>query len=426
VVRVVCAGFLLAAIALVRPAYAGEPAPEEIRGRTAGADGGDAVRAAARVAMFPLHLVTEFGLRRPVYAAAAWADRNHVAPIVNEVLEPTPDFKWHPTLSVDFGVLVAVGLRARWRSFLHPDHDVEARMTTGGDHAWQLEASDRLRFGDGYMGVRGGFLTRGDRAYYGLGQTTANVRTHFTQTRYDAQAFLGVARGMHVRFELTGGYTGERTGPGHAPSIETRFDPAAVPGLGSLELVITRLDLVLDSRATRDEPDGSRIALNASFAQDVRTPERAFVTAELDAEAAFEVMAPDRVLAVRAYAVDTAPTGREPVPFTYQAMLGWKNHHGFVWGRFRGESAVMAELSYRYPIAYYVDAEWVASVGTVSARHFVDVRPGALTGSLGLGFRTRRAGGAPIELLFAVGTTRFEEAFALQSFRVYLGIAEGL
>jgi hypothetical protein len=173
-------------------------------------------------------------------------------------------------------------------------------------------------------------------------------------------------------------------------------------------------------------PGGARLTGNVTYGRDVRDSERTFVSTEADAEVAIEVSHPDRVLSLRGYFMDSVPLGTEPVPFLEQAMLGWKNHYGFVWGRFRDNAALMAELKYRYPVGYYLDMMLIGSVGNVFARDLSDFTPKALTSSLGVGFRTRRTGLKPIELIVAVGSSRFDQAFSIESVRLYLSITEGL
>ena len=49
-----------------------------------------------------------------------------------------------------------------------------------------------------------------------------------------------------------------------------------------------------------------------------------------------------------------------------------------------------------------------------------------LTGSLGVGVRTRYERRAAIEAMVAVGTSRFNEPFEIDSIRLYFGVNRGL
>jgi len=381
-----------------------------------------------RVLFFPAFLVTEYGVRIPIYKAAEFVDRKHVVPIVQKIFNPHPQFFWSPTISLDLGAITFVGVQARFEDVGVEGHQIKLAAAFGGTEAWRVKGQDRWQLGDNaFVGIRGAFEKRWDRPFFGFGPYSRDFRTNFALARGDAFLFGGVEAGNHFRLQLAPGYRQERTSKGGNPSIEVIAFPEDIPAYGEeLHLAVAMLDLKLDSRTEADDNGGVRLLANGTYARDVLNRDRAFLTLEADLEAAVEVSYPDRVLAARLYAADTVPLGDDPIPFTHLPMLGGPNHHGFVWARFRDESAVMAEARYRYPIAYYMDAQLSASAGNVFARHFEDFDLGALTASLGAGLRTRRIGPAPIELTFAVGTSRFDERFAVESFRVYFSTTDGL
>ena len=285
-----------------------------------------------------------------------------------------------------------------------------------------------------FVGVHGEYFERPDRQFFGFGPHSSGPPTRFGFTRGEAFAFAGIEPDNHLRLELGQGFRADWVGPTdhdddheHEPPDEDGFGPDEIPGYGQIRLAVVTLDLKLDSRLDAEaENNGVRLVGNLTYARDVSEPRRVFLTGELDAEGAVEVSKPDRVLAARLYAADTQPLGSEPVPFSHLPTLGWDKHRGYSWGRFRGESALMAQLQYRYPIAYYVDAQWTASVGNVFSEHFRDLQPSALTACFGFGLRTRRTGMRPLELTFAFGTTPFDRPFDVSNVRVFLGTVEGL
>lgn len=424
--------------------------PAHYRGRTNHTTTAEALSWVPRVLFFPAHGVVEYGLRRPIYAGAEFVDRHHIVPIVEHWLNPAPGISWSPTLSFDLsgvtqeapgqnaptsasggnGVqLVAyVGVQGKWRNLLYPGHDLRALTEVGIDTgAFRFQGRDQWQLGGGfYAGVRGEYNTRPDRPYYGLGPYSSDHPSRFALTRSEGFLFTGYEPNGHLRLELTEGFSEDETAPGTYPSIDKVFDVTHIPGFGEIRLAMALLDVRADSRETEAENDGLRVNGNATYARDVNAPERSFLSGEIDAEGAVEISHPDRVLAARVYAMDTTPLGKEDVPFTRLATLGWDKHYGFVGGRFRGPSALLAQLQYRYPIAYFVDAQWTASVGNVFSAHFGDFRPSALTASFGVGLRTRRTGMTPLQITFALGTTRFDEPFALGNVRFYIGNTDGL
>jgi hypothetical protein len=413
-----------------RPSEASSSGPRRdatyYRGRSREPTAEEALLWIPRVVLFPIHLVTEYLLRIPVLALLTWAERNHLFALFELIFNPTPDFSWSPTITLEAGVFALPGLSARWRNMGIAGHELRIAGTLAGDTFWSAALRDTWTFAPIHVGVRGGHSTRPDRAYYGLGPGSPGVRTNFSETRSEAFAFLGVTHESHVRVELTGGWSREVIGLGNAPAMQTRVEEGGAPGLGPFELLLVSLDVRLDTRRAQEENGGVRARAAATYGLDPASDRTTFLAIDVDVEAAAEVSAPDRVLAARVHVTETVPLGSGPVPFLHLATLGWSNHQGFVLGRFRGEAAFLAEIRYRYPVHYFVDLQWIASVGNVFARDFSDFSAGALTGSFGLGLRTRRTGSDPIEITLAVGTTRFDSNLSIESVRFYLSTTEGL
>jgi hypothetical protein len=423
------AGALVLVIA-PRTAGAADPNDPNPRGRLDASEGDsiDALLELPRALLYPFHLLAEYAFRRPLYAFATWVDESHMVQKVERVLHPTPDLRWSPTFWFDLGVFASLGAAFEWRNALVSGNDFSISAATGGLQIWHLSVKDRIALGPLWLGARGDFLTRNDRDFYGLGPRSPNVETHFRETRYEAFAFTTLGTTRHLVIEMANGFRGEVGGSSmDSPSIETAFKPQDIPGFQEpVRLAMGTLDIRADSRSSYDdEGGGASVAANAAYARDVVRPTRVFVKGTLDARAAIEVVRPGRVLTARAYVVDNVPLDRDPVPFTELAMLGWANHIGFQWGRFRGESAVLGELSYRYPIAYYLDADLIASAGNVFTRTFSDFDFGALTTSWAIALRTRRWGPAPLVMAMGVGSTRLEEKFSIESFRFFVGTSEG-
>lgn len=421
-----CMGRLLNAAMLAAMLLASPPARADddppMRGRTNHTTFEEGVLWVPRIVFFPFHLFAEYGLRRPAYAAAAWADREHVPAVVTGILHPTPSFEWAPTVVLDLGVDAAMGGSMVLRNPFASGEELRA-SASAGPNVVEFEARDRHQWGPVYAGVRG-HTNRRARPFYGLGPDSGNQRAYFAQMRLEGFAFGGFEQ-RHFQLEAWEGLRREHVGHAEAsPSVETMFH--SLPGFAPLDLAMLGVDLRLDSRDKPEENGGIRVLANATYAQDMKLAERSFVTTELDAEAAIEVSKPDRVLTARFYGADSLPFGREPVPLTHLPMLGWRNHLGFIWGRFRGESALMAELRYRWPIAYFVDAQIAVSAGNVFARDLSDFNAAKLTTSFAVGIRTRRTGLSVIEAMVGFGTTRFEERFDIPSLRLYLGVTEGL
>jgi hypothetical protein len=378
-----------------------------------------------RVVFFPFYLIAEFVIRRPIYAFVEWSDRHHIVPKVMRIMHPTPDFEWNPTLNVDFGVEAWVGAHFTLRNLFVRRNELSSTLALGFN-VFDFEARDEWRGGPVTFGVRQ-HVGRHNRPFYGLGPDSPDEQTNYTDTQWDVGAYGAVDVGKHARVEVSETFRKETLGPSSVePSIETVFDTATLPGFENVHLATLGVGLRVDSRKTEDEPSGVRLLANLEHARDVVEPDLSFLEGTVDAQAALEVSRPGRVVSVRFYGADTLPSGTAPVPLTDLPMLGGTNHLGFYWGRFRGESAVMAELRYRYPIAYDGDAQIVLSAGNVFARDLHDFDVAKLTASFAVGLRTRRAGLLPLQVLLGFGTTRFDQPFAVDSVRLFIGTDLGL
>jgi hypothetical protein len=169
-----------------------------------------------------------------------------------------------------------------------------------------------------------------------------------------------------------------------------------------------------------------RLEAHGSYAHGIGDPDLQFVYADALLEGGLEVLHPDRVLTLSVYAAQAWALGIAPVPFTHLPTLGLYQQQGYVYGRFVDQSAVVAELDYRYPIWQYLDALLLASTGNVFGTNFAGFDPRLFTACFGLGVRTRFAGRDALEALVAVGTKRFDEPFGIEGVRLYVGINPGL
>jgi hypothetical protein len=424
-------GLFAAVLLAAAPARADDNArrdPAYYRGRVEHPPPEDAALWVPRVVFFPLHVVSEYVLRRPLVAAIEFSETHHLIASADHGLNPTPNFSWSPTLLVDLGLRTSVGVQLRVRNAFVPSNELRAAVSTGGLDFWHVALRQRYSASTWYIGVLADFLTRPDRPFYGLLNTSRIENlTYYRLTRLDALLQGGYAPSHRAQLQLAGGYRLSDTGPGLTPSLETIFNAAAIPGYGqTLHLAIARAELALDSRGSRQATTGVWLRTRGTYGLDMVNTQRQWVALEVEAEGALEVMAPHRVVTLSAYAMDTQPLGTEPVPFTEQATLGFYRLPGFLWGRFVGPSAAVLEASYRYPIWEQLDAVWMAGAGNVFGQHLWDFRPGSLAGSFALGFRTRDEAHGALELLVAIGTSRFDEPFEVQSVRLHVGVNSGL
>lgn len=430
-------------VALPPPRVALDPNARDgrnYRGLARPVGAGEALLWVPRVVFAPLQLVTEYGLRRPVRAVVAGIESSHLPAYVGAVFSPTPSFSWMPSASFDFGFAPMFGAGFTWNHALVQGNQLRVVGTTGGLDYVDVSARDRITIGTVRLGVRGAYFDRPDRIFYGLGPYSQWANLSRYRRRFaDAFALFDWLPTSHFQLNAEAGYRADSTGegvrgmhiPGQPPpaTITDRFDvqdPAMVPGFGPLNLFLAHGVVTLDSRRHITHTSGARLVVDATVGVDVFNQNQRFGVASALLEGAVELMHPGRVLVGSLYAADSQPFGSDPVPFTYLPTLGGTIHQGFRYGRFIGQSALVAEIDYRYPIWTRLDAVWMASVGNVFGQHFEGFRFDALTGSAGVGVRLRMDNSAPIEALVAFGSNRFDQPFGIEGVRLFLGVNRGL
>jgi hypothetical protein len=384
-----------------------------------------------RVVLAPLYVLTEYGLRRPVGWALREADRARLPQQLALAGANTSRVRLqvYPTLVVDAGLSTFVGLHADVRGLGAAPNSLRVHGATGGAGAWAGSIADRYAIAErSFVALGVTFLERSDWRYYGTGPRTAERDAQvFNHARTDARLAAELGAWQHGGLALA---TGVRWDTFGAPtlSVSSQQQLAGYDDHGAVYGVARGF---LDSRPLADaNASGVRVAASVETAADVDADarsDRRWLGYELEGAAFLEVMHPARVLSAHAYVDFADARGRAPVPFMDLVTLGgFGSMRGFYAGRFRGESAALFAVHYRYPIAAVLDAELYLETGNAFGPHLAGFAPAALYGSAALGVRTRDLGaGGAIELLVGFGTSRFDEPFAVTSGRFVLGLNRG-
>jgi hypothetical protein len=423
-----------AAAAPTAPPARSAPAPEAHRRCTrADYDGrgvqgdpmGDALRWIPRVLFFPLYVVTEYVLRVPIGWTVRELERHHVVERLERIAHPTPGVLLVPTLVVDLGLITSFGLFFAWD---HGVNSLRVRASTGGSGYWLFSLMDGVTIAPGaQLALHGDYLERSDWRFYGVGADAQQQNEQlFNWARTEAGVVLRQAVGRHALLELGSGVRLDHFG---MPALNpTQDNGVALPSVDDKLAWYERLHAFVDSRGART-PDSSGVRLEGSvqFSADVdRHPARRWLSAELEAAAFLEVAHPGRVLGLRAYGGLVEPFTPEGVPLVDLVTLGgFESMRGWYIGRFRGYTAAVFTASYRYPIWHSLDGTLYAEAGNAFDRGFADFDVRRLHGSLGAGFRTTGDRDSSIDLLFALGTSRFDEPFDVESVRFAVGFNRG-
>lgn len=394
-----------------------------------------------RIVFFPVHLVLEYLVRRPL----AWVLRTIELERLDELfrrdgmpqLASQEQALWSllPHVRYDFRLQPSVGLVLQLRD------STERFRGKLGFSFWSDEqiAGDfelRVRFGDASLVLATDASHRSDGLFQGLGwKASPSRRARYAETR------AGGALVVHVHpWRRSAFSAGLRTDARHFGETEFRQDdeisldeaiargelappPAYPEGYTALE---TWLRLVLDTREESDWPhaSGIRAEVLGAWAIDLeRGIDSNWLSAHLDVELALSLMR-DRTLSLRSLVALAEPLGSVDIPFTEQIWLGTRLSWmpGFVPGALIGESAATVGLAWRYTVWAWLDAAVFVDVGNVFAAHFSDFEFERLR----LSFGTTLMGYPPdgFTLLVAFGTDPFVQGASITSFRFAIGIGE--
>ncbi|HEU4406969.1 MAG TPA: hypothetical protein VFS43_17000 [Polyangiaceae bacterium] len=413
--------------------YDGRPDP--------GASPGEVALWVPRVVLFPLYLVSEFVVRRPIGALAVAAERGKWVPAVVDFFTFGPEKKaaFVPTGLLDFGLRPSVGLYFFADDAFVKKNDLRLYGATGGLEFLHFTVTDRVRLGEkggSTLAVRGDFLRRSDFVYHGLGPRSLHEdRTRYAVERVEGGLSYDVRVSGNARYRA---YVGLREvdfrrgccfGRRLKPLVESG---AVAPPPGYPEgytNLFQRAELVFDSRP-ENEPffDGVRLALEGEHGSDLRRegdgPSR-WVRYGGTLGGFVDVTGKDRVLSLSVTALLADRLSGAPIPFTEQIVLGGDLMPAYLPGRLVGRSAFIGTLQYTWPVWAAIQGYTQVAVGNVFGRHFEDARPDLLRGNVGLGLRSTSSRDHALEVLFAAGTETFADGFRVNSFRLRIGGTSG-
>jgi hypothetical protein len=356
-----------------------------------------------RVVLFPVRLVVDYGVRRPIGFVVRKAEhskgfREFVANLFKEVEDANPLI--FPVVLVDFGFKSSVGVRAIWRrGYLIPKSDVTVRAGTGGTDWWRADAGIKTKFDALRATAIAGASTRPDYVFYGIGRDTRTAnKARYGATKLFARGSLGghvkglgdalLSFGISDNELTSSNYNGDpsiedQVMAGRIPAppigyesdyftarvggritLDTRFDGKRARSGARLDASVERVwDLTAETAWTRvDLMVGGGLLLD-------RVAER-----KLDVRLGIEIVEPDR--------------DATQIPFLELATIsGAPWLRGLPTGRLYGASAVALLVDYNWPLAAWLDAHAHLGAGNVfdselsgfALRHLRGSFGGALT-----------------------------------------------
>lgn len=390
-----------------------------------------------RVVLFPLWLVSEFLVRRPLGALVKAAERNEWPQHVIDILTfgERRQFTIFPSAFFDFGLLPSVGFNAKWKYFGADPNTVKLHFGTWGTDWIALRLTDTYALSKkDDISVDARFVRRQDNPFYGLGPTSGTTRARYATEVLEGA--LGYDRRFWRSSALTtrSGVRGTTLRNGTCcsePSISDRIDAGAYPappGYGNQYVgAFESVSLALDSRKPRPE-HGSGVRLEMQ-GEGVFVPAREMprAWARYGALAAgfLDLTGTQRVVSLGA-SVEFADAFQGDIPFVDQVTLGGDDKmRGFLRNRMIDRSSFVVGLHYTWPIWVSLDGVIETDVGNVFGAHLENFDPKLFRLSTGLGIRSNGERQSGFEFLVAGGTDPFAEGFSVTSLRLLVGSHHG-
>ena len=430
--------------------------PPDYDGRPESTTAGDVALWVPRVVLFPLYVVSEYVVRRPLGWLVSTAERERwPALFIDFFTFGDRQGGVVPTGMIDLGMRASIGVYAFWNDFGTSGNDLRFRATYGGSGFWQLQMADRLVLGAGQLSLTGAYEARPDNVFRGVGpdqpdearsrytsstsrldltyrvpwvrSSYARLSAELRQVELDGeptccdepsvneQVELGVFRsppGMNQVYDVAGQVAElvfDSRFPRFPEGLELGSDHVTPPGTGvGVGMRARAVELLDQTLATGDELASSWVNYGASLGgyYDLTGQQRS-----VSATVVFDF-------------VD--PIGSGQVPLTDLVSLGGDRPlRGFLANQFVDRSGTALRLEYRWPVAVWLDGSLLYEAGSVFGRGLSGFDFDKFRNSYGFGLAAVGVQDHPFQALVAVGTKSWEDGGGYDSFRFVFGTTAG-
>lgn len=409
-----------------------------------------------RVALFPLYLVSEYVVRRPLALAVTNAERAQVGRLLLDFFTFGRDRQAgvFPTAFLDFGFRPSVGLFAYVNELGDDDTQLRAQVSWGGRRWLSMRGLARYFIASNQqVSLRGSYWRRPDWVFYGLGGSAPEqAEGRFLQREvlgelgyeiegWRSSSFESYLTLREVNFDAAIGCCDD-------PSVAQRIAEGAYampPGMTEGFFILQQqLSFALDSRPVRQPEDlqrnsdftalpgsGVRWVIHGEHAAMVKAarplPDQArerssWVRLGSQLAGFVDLTGQQRVLGAGLWAEVVEPLRGGVIPFTQLVALGGERPlHGFLERRLLDRSAVVARVFYTWPVWVFLDGSLVYEVGNVFEERWSNFSFGQLRNSIALGLRSSIPRDNAFQFLVALGTTTFEEGSRISNVRLVVG-----
>lgn len=391
-----------------------------------------------RVIFFPVYVLTEYVVRRPLAFLITEAERAELPAALYDFFAFGPDHKAGivPIAFVDFGFDPSVGVYAFWDDAGLDGHDLRLRFSTWGSEWLAGTVTERFTLDEHQsLALTATAIRRPDYTFYGLGPESresdlarygadsVDARVVVESRLFGSSNIAGAAGYRSLTFR-PGNYGDDPTVDELAPE---RFSepPGYRRGYGG---GFSSLRVSLDTRDDHDTSEtGARLTLEAEHGSNLRGGGTAgYVRYGATLGGFLDLSENGRVVSWSFSGILADPLGSGPVPFTELASLGGSNlMPGFRAGRLYDRSAIVSTLRYSWPIWIWLRGSLQAAVGNVFGAGFrgAELERSRFSGAIGIESVGSRD--SVFQLLLGTGTDTFESGAAFNEPRIVVGARNG-
>jgi hypothetical protein len=401
---------------------------------------GDVLLWVPRVVLFPLYVVSEYVIRRPLGWMISGAERAHLPAALYDFFAFGPDHKagFVPVAFLDFGFRPSVGIYAFWKDAGVAGNDLSLHVSTGGSNWFVGTFDERVRFGGSNQFVVGASVgRRPDYLFYAMGPSSSDR----TRARYGADivdlragfqiplwrsSSLETGIGLRTAAFRPGDYRGQTT-VDERVAAGVYDDP---PGYRTgYEAFLSKIRLVLDTRrAQATGRSGVRVEWQSEQGTDLKQDATSgWIRYGGTIGGALDLGNNGRVVSLSVATSFADPLGPRPVPFTELPTLGGAGlMPGFRTGRLRDRSFAVATLHYAWPVWIWLNGSLQAAVGNVFGEHLRGLDLADMRLSAAIGLESEGTSDNTLQILCGLGTRPFAEGGQIDSVRLTLGVRNGL
>ena len=391
-----------------------------------------------RAIFYPLYLITDYGIRKPIGSLATIAEKdkwyNHYVdffsfgPHENEI-------GIFPNFSFESGFRPSFGLHAYWRNFPKKRNLPQLWVNWGGDDytAFRFQNTYQLDQNKEKIIFNASKIDRPDFIFFGTGPDTleeAESRYSLDDTEISFSYQNNFLDESKIKLDLT--YFNRKVTDGDCCSdltlteaVDQGFFPTPSGFNSRYEVVAPQMKVGLGQRLTRpDEWYGGRITTFAQYNKRIDKSDASWTHYGGRLEGFRRIDNRHRLLTFGLNAAFVDKQGSIAVPFhELPGSTGKGELLGFKERRVVGKSLISSE--YKWPIWAYADGVLHYSVGNSFGQTLEGFDFGRLKQSIGFGIRQTASFGPHFNFLVGLGSNTFDQGGDFNEQRLVIGGGSG-